>query len=93
MPQIRYIAVERRPRSLIAQIAAFLLGVAVLVASVVLGAFVLAGLLGFALIVGVVFFARLWWLRRQMARAGGGEDIIETEYSVIETRDRDSGRR
>ena len=93
MAQIRYIAVERRPRSLIAQIAAFLIGVAVLIASVVLGAFILAALLGFALIVGVTFFARVWWLRRKMERARGGEDIIETEYSVIENRDRDSGRR
>jgi hypothetical protein len=40
-------------------------------------------LLGLGLLVAVVVFARLWWLRRQLGPQTGGDEIIETEYRVI----------
>ncbi|RMF96616.1 MAG: hypothetical protein D6727_07990 [Gammaproteobacteria bacterium] len=78
----------RRP-GLIAQVLGFIVGAAVLAVSVFLGAFLLAGLLGFALILGLVFYLRLWWLARRLRREGLDEEIIETEYTVIDSRDRD----
>ncbi len=74
------------------QLLGAVIGVAVLAASVVVGAFMLAGLLGFMLIVAVVFYLRLWWLRRKMRAHPDfrDEDIIVTEYRVVESHRRDS---
>ena len=87
MRQIRYITVERQSPGLLMQIAGFIVGLFVLGVSLVVGAFVLAALLGFALIVVVVFGIRFWWLRRQMEQAAADE-YIETEYQVVGTHDR-----
>lgn len=87
MRQIRYITVQRQPPGLLMQIAGFIVGVMVLGVSLVVGAFMLAALFGFALIVAVVIGIRFWWLRRQMDQAAADE-YIETEYQVVGTRDR-----
>jgi len=58
-------------------------GVILVAVSIILGAFLLAALLGLALLVALVVFARLWWLRRQLGPQTGGDEIIETEYRVI----------
>lgn len=84
---------ERRPQGLLAQVLGVIVGIGVIVDSVVVGAFLLAALLGFALIAGTALMLRLWWLRRRMERRGAEEDVIETEYTVIDARDRDSRRR
>ncbi len=78
----------RRPGP-IAQLLGFIVGLGMLVLSVFLGTFLLAALLGLALVLGLVFYLRLWWLGRQMRRDGVDEEIIETEYTVIDTRERD----
>ena len=74
------------------QLLGAVIGLAVLAASVIVGAFMLAGLLGFVLIVAVVFYLRLWWLRRQMAAhmQADDEDVIVTEYRVVESRRQDA---
>ena len=87
MRQIRYITVGRQPPGLLMQIAGFIAGVIVLGVSLVVGAFVLAALFGFALIVAMVIGIRFWWLRRQMDQAAADE-YIETEYQVVGTHDR-----
>lgn len=92
MPQIRYIAVDRRPRSLLMQIIGFVVGVGILIVSVVLGAFLLAGLFGFGLLVALIVYIRVWWLGRKMTAARQEDDIIETEYQVIDTSERGSDR-
>ena len=53
MSRIRYITVEQRPRNVLMQALGFIVGVLVLAASVILGAFLLAALLGLVLIVAV----------------------------------------
>jgi heme O synthase-like polyprenyltransferase len=76
------------PRNPIAQFIALLIAAIVAVAAVFLGAILLSLFLGLAVIAGLVFYVRLWWLRRRMARspAGTGSDggeIVEVEYTVI----------
>ena len=85
MSRIRYITVEQRPRNVLMQALGFIVGVLVLAASIILGAFLLAALLGLVLIVAVAVYLRLWWLRRRMARGQGDEEIIEAEYRVLRT--------
>ena len=48
-----------------------------------LGLFILAGLVGFGLIIGIVVYARLWWLQRKMAKAPDSQ-YVEAEYTVID---------
>ena len=91
MREIKYIELQPRPRSLFMQIVGLIVGLGVLAVSVLLGAFLLAGFRGFALIVGTVIYVRLWWLRRQAMRAANDE-FIETEYQVVRTRREGSDR-
>lgn len=85
MPQVRYITIERRPRNVFVQLLAFVFGLGILAVAVVLGAFLLAALLGAGLIAAAVFYLRLWWVRRRMARTGEGDSVLETEYTVVRT--------
>ena len=90
MPEVRYISMQPRQRSVFAQVVGLIVGLGVLVVSVVLGAFLLAAFLGFALLVGVTLYARFWWLRRRFQQAQRDE-FIEAEYRVVdETERRDS---
>ena len=93
MPRIRYVAVEGPPRNPLLQFLGFVAGLGLLAVSFVFGAFLLAALLGLGLIVGLGVYARLWWLRRRMARADNGEgEYIETEYTVVERHQADDQR-
>ena len=93
MPQLRYIAAEPRPRSFLAQLIGFVVGLGILTVSIVLGAFLLAALLGFVLLVGLAAWVRIWWLRRRMRNAGEGAEFIDAEYTVVDTDRRDSRQR
>ena len=89
MRQVRYIEVRPRSGNVFAQVLGLLAGVVVLVVSVVLGAFLLAAILGFALIVAIGLYARFWWLRRQVMRAQDSQ-YVDAEYRVVsESRRRD----
>ena len=64
----------------------------VLVGAVILGAFVLAVVLGLAVIAFIGFKLRAWWLRRGPPGSGPGPGgpakgirYIEGEYEVIDT--------
>ena len=83
MRQIRYIEIQPRPRNIFAQLLGLVAGVAVLILSVVLGAFLLAAFFGFVLIVAVTVYARFWWLRRQAMRQRDSE-FIDVEYRVLD---------
>lgn len=84
MRQIRYIKLQPRRGNFLTQVLGAVFGLLILAASLILGFFLMAGFLGFALIVALVFYARLWWLRRKFGgRNLGEEDIIETEYRVV----------
>lgn len=88
MSQIRYIGIQQKPRSLLMQLIGFVVGVVVLGVSFLLGAFMLAALLGFALILAVVVAIRLWWLRRQINADAANDEYIDAEYKVVNHGDR-----
>ena len=79
------------------QVLYFLVGGVVLIGAVLMGAVILSFALGLALIAGIVFYIRVWWLKRKLARkdAGGGTNrpdsgdaqVLEVEYTVVEEHD------
>ena len=93
------LTVSRNP---LFQLAGLVAGAVVAVGAILLGAVVLAFILGFAVIAGLIFYVRLWWLRRQLRRCrsgprrpgsggrggdgGGTGEIVEVEYTVVEER-------
>lgn len=58
----------RRPNPLV-QVLGVIGGALMLVAALFVGAFVFLALLGLAVIGGLLFSLRLWWLRRQFRKA------------------------
>jgi hypothetical protein len=89
------------PSNPVVQALAVLVFALVLAGAVIMGLFVLAALVGLAVIAFVGFKVRAWWLRRR-PRGGGpngggpgpdkGIRYIEGEYEVIDT-DADAERR
>jgi hypothetical protein len=68
-----------------------ILGAALLVGALILGAFLLAIAVGFGLVAALIIMARIWWIQRRLARAGRGASgptadgrVIEVEYTVID---------
>ena len=88
MTQIRYSGIQQKPRSLLMQLIGFVVGLVVLGVSFLLGAFMLAALLGFGLILAVVVAIRLWWLRRQINAGAANDEYIDAEYKVVNHGDR-----
>ncbi len=88
MAQIRYIGIEQKPRSLLMQLLGLVVGFVVLGVSLVLGAFVLAALFGFALMLAVAVAIRLWWLRRHINADAANDEYIDAEYKVVNSSDR-----
>jgi hypothetical protein len=82
----------------ILQLAGLILGVLVAIGAVLVGAVILSFIIGFAVLAGLVAFARLWWLRRRMQNASSGPsgpsgpsrkvpgDIVEVEYTIVKER-------
>ena len=72
-------------------------GLIVLIGAVIIGGFLLALALGLAMILGLVVFVRVWWLKRKYRAAAGSaaqkraadSSVIEVEYTVVEERDDD----
>jgi len=83
------------------QLLTLIAGAAVFVLSVLIGGIVLAGLVGFILLMLVVIYVRVWWLQRKVAgaaRSGGSgarrsEEIVDAEYRVIDITERDEKER
>jgi hypothetical protein len=69
----------------LAQAAAFIVGIVALVVAVIVGGVVLAALVGLALMAWLVIYVRLWWLGKNSAKEGSGDQIIDAEYRVVET--------
>lgn len=57
------------------QVLYLIVGVVLLVGAIFMGAIVLAAVFGLALIFGIVFWIRLWWLRRKFRRAARASGI------------------
>lgn len=92
----------RPPANPVLQVLYFALGGVLLVAALLMGAVILSIALGVAFIVGLVVWARIWWLRRNMSRgaysgasgtgptrpnAGRSTEVIDVEYTVVDERD------
>jgi hypothetical protein len=87
------------PGNPLTQILYMIGGAVLLIGAVVMGAVILAFVIGFALILGLVLWVRVWWLRRKLRpspgqrvdrgndRSGsagdGGVEITEVEYHVV----------
>lgn len=88
--QNRFVFMQRRPQSLLGQIGAFVVGIMVLAVSFVFGAFILAAIFGFILLLVMIGMIRGWWLKRQMIMAPSssetrGHDVIDGDFTVIDT--------
>jgi len=92
MPRIRYLNLQQPPRNPLLRILGVLGGLLVFAVSFVLGFFLLAVMLGLILLVGLAFYLRIWWLRRKFARDVESDNVIETEYHVVD-RNTDPGQR
>jgi hypothetical protein len=87
----------RPPANPILQVLYFVVGGILLIGAVILGAVVLAFVLGFAIVIGLVIYARVWWFSRKLARrqassgtgssGSSGSDVLEVEYTVVSERD------
>lgn len=87
MSQYRFSSINSQPRSFIGQAIAFVLGLAVLAASFVLGAFLLAAFFGFILVAGLIVTVWMWWLRRKATDAYQDDNVLDAEYTVVEDPD------
>ncbi len=84
MPLAQYRISGRAPGP-IAQALALITTLVVLAASIVLGAFLIAAIIGFAFVLGLAAWLRLWWLSRKAPPAPGRAtgEVIEAEYRVV----------
>jgi len=88
MNNLRYTV--RQPPNLFVQIVGFILGIGLFAFAVVIGGFLLAGFLGLGLIAWLVISARIWWLTRKAEQRRDAEErIVEAEYRVVESTERD----
>ncbi|MGI9259289.1 MAG: hypothetical protein ACR2QQ_10665 [Gammaproteobacteria bacterium] len=94
---------QNLPQNPIVKVFAMIVAALFAVGAIFLGAVVIFFLVGFALLVWILFSVRLWWMRRQMRGRGGhaqtrtrtrtereGGDIVEVEYRVVEERSPES---
>ena len=72
-----------RPPGPLAQALGLIAALAVLAVSIVLGAFLIAAIVGLLFLVGFTAWLRLWWLSRKAARRPGQGEVIEAEYRVV----------
>jgi len=99
MSQYRYIFFQQKPQSFLSKIVATVLGIAVLVGAFLLGAVVLIAFFGFIVVMAIIVYARIWWLKRKFAGADpsatggqGGTDghsmnVLDGEYTVVDVHD------
>jgi len=87
MSPYRYFSMNSQPRSFFGQIIAFVVGLAVLAVSFVLGAFILATIFGFILVVGLSLTVWLWWLKRKALDPARDVNVLDAEFTVVEDAD------
>jgi hypothetical protein len=93
------------PANPLMQILYLIVGAILVIASIVMGAVILAFVFGFALVFGIIVWIRIWWLQRKFRRAAGsgqkgpkagqrpgagdGVEITQVEYHVVREQPRD----
>jgi hypothetical protein len=91
---------KSRPSNPFAKLLGLIVGIVVFAAAVLLGGIMLAAIIGFFLIAGVILYVRVWWLTRkaglsrreghregrQKGRREGRREgsFVEAEYQVVE---------
>ena len=85
------------PTNPLLQILYFLVGGVLLIGAIFMSAIVLAFAFGFAIVLGLIIYVRVWWLKRKFARSGRKpsaessqsqeSEVIEVEYTVVDERD------
>ena len=81
----------RLPENPLLQFVALVFAAIMAVGAIFLGAILLSLFLGLALIVGVILYIRLWWLRRSLSKRAEGQrmrsgEVVEVEYTVVDER-------
>jgi len=69
-----------------------MVGIIAFVAAVFVGGIVLAALIGFLLIAGMIIYIRVWWLTRKVGRPRQDKSFVEAEYEVLDTSAADDER-
>jgi len=95
---MRYIRLKSisgsQPTNPFVRMLGLVVGVVLFIGAVLIGGIVLAALMGFLLVAGVIIYVRVWWLTRKVAGRQQSEDsFVEAEYRVIEPSTRDDERR
>ncbi len=88
MRYIRFNSMQgQRSTNPIVQAFGLIIGIILFIAAVFIGGIVIAALLGFMLLAGLVIYMRIWWLTRKAGLRQRREDksFVEAEYEVIET--------
>jgi hypothetical protein len=77
----------QRSTNPIVQAFGLIIGIILFIAAVFVGGIMIAALLGFMLLAGLVIYLRIWWLTRKAGLRQRREDesFVEAEYQVIDT--------
>jgi len=59
-------------------------GIILFIVAIFIGGLVLAALMGFFLIGGLIVYVRLWWLTRKAGLHRRDESYVEAEYKVVD---------
>jgi hypothetical protein len=95
---MRYIRLKNisgsQPTNPFVQMLGLVVGIVLFIGAVLLGGIMLAALMGFLLVAGVIIYVRVWWLtRKAVGRQRREDSFIEAEYQVIKPSTRDDERR
>jgi len=72
------------PTNPLVRILGLVVGIILFIVAVFIGGLVLAALIGFFLIGGLIVYARLWWLTRKAGLHRRDESFVDAEYRVVD---------
>ncbi len=76
------------------QLFGLVIGIILFIGAVLLGGVIIAALIGFLLVAGLILYIRIWWLTRKAVRQQQGQaSFVEAEYQVIEPSSTDDQQR
>ncbi len=84
---------QTRPTNPIIQVLGLVAGMIFFIGAALLGGIVLAAIMGFLLVAGLVIYVRVWWMMRKAGRRQRNDAFVDAEYKVIDTSKRDGDRR
>ncbi len=78
-----------KPPNPFVQALAMVVGIILFIGAAVLGGIVLAALVGFLLVAGLIIYVRVWWVMRKAGLQRRGDSFVEAEDHVVVTSDPD----